>query len=65
MRICGEDPSNPEYSMCGFAFDAPYTEDDCELFELSDGRKAITCCDCKERIQAIYRTFTKSGRLRR
>lgn len=34
MKICAQNPANPEYSLCGMAEDAPETEDDEEEFGL-------------------------------
>jgi len=61
MKICAQNPANPEYSLCGMAEDAPETEDDEEEFEFSRFGIRVTCADCLNVIRNIHETYTQKG----
>lgn len=49
MKICAESPSNPEYSLCGNAFDAsedPMCED-MEPFRFAKVGDVVSCKECR------------------
>lgn len=65
MKICAQKPNQPEYSLCGDAYDAPETEDDVEDFSIATPGQRVTCEDCKSAIQEIYTNYTIGGYCRK
>lgn len=58
-KICSFHPLQPEFSLCGDAFDAPDTEDDVEPFELASNGETVTCENCREAIKAIRDSYPR------
>lgn len=59
MKFCAQAPSQPEYSLCGDAFDAPDTEDDVEPFEFAKPGQVVTCEKCRLAIHRIREAFPR------
>ena len=64
MKICAQNPSNGEYSICGDAWDAPDTEDDVAPFRFAKPQERITCNICMDSIRFIQAHYTRSGKLK-
>lgn len=65
MKICAHNPAQPEFSLCGIAQDAPYTEEDVEDFKLADEEGVnVTCSECRSILADLFETYTKTGRLK-
>ncbi len=58
-----QNPQNGEFTLCGWSFDAPDTEDDCPFKKLDETRYGyITCPECIAIIEDIKILRTKSIR---
>lgn len=64
-KRCAEDPGQPEYTLCGMAFDSPYTEPDVEEFNLAAPGQHVTCDQCRRSIREIISEYTPTGLRRR
>lgn len=66
MRICVQNPVNPEFSLCGDASDAAQTEDDSEEFRFAfEKLERVSCEKCLSIIEEIYTFYTLTGRLKK
>lgn len=62
MRRCAEHPLQPEFSLCGDAFDIYETEgDDAEPFAFVKRGQTVTCDNCRDAITKLRRNFTSRG----
>lgn len=62
MKLCAQHPLQPEYTLCGDAFDAPDTEDDVEPFTFAVYGEKVTCAKCRLAIAFIYEIYTPKGK---
>jgi hypothetical protein len=53
VRRCAESPVQPEFSLCGDAFDAFESGDASESYELAKPGQSITCSMCCTAIREI------------
>lgn len=64
MKLCASNPIMGEYTLCGFAFDAPQTENDVADFEFAVKGQTITCESCRFVIEQIYKSYTINGKVK-
>lgn len=64
MKICAQHPLQPEFTLCGDAFDAPETEDDVEPFKFAVPGDKVTCEHCRRAIAFIHEIYTSGGKAR-
>lgn len=68
MKRCGENPAQPEFSLCGDAFDLSPTDtgdDEFVPFRFANPGEWITCERCREVVKLIKNNFTYQGKVKR
>ena len=64
MRVCAENPTQGEYSLCGDAFDIADDDDEAEPFRMAKIRDRVNCEQCLRVIRTIKVGYTNAGRRR-
>ena len=64
MKRCAQSPAQPEFSLCGDAWDAPDTEDDVEPFRFAERGETVTCEKCRGIIDKIRESYPRGYKLR-
>lgn len=67
-KLCAQNPVQPEFTLCGDAFDIISTEapdEDIEPFDFAVGRgDKVTCEHCLRAIAFIYEIYTPKGKVK-
>lgn len=58
-KLCATNPIQPEFSLCGDAYDAPETEDDVEPFDFAYEGQTVTCVNCRHVIDTLREQFPR------
>lgn len=65
MKVCAHNPAQPEYSLCGDAFDLEADLGEGEPYVLAtDTQMPVTCSACKRVLADLFSTYTPTGRLK-
>ncbi|UUV44556.1 hypothetical protein RCMOTHERGOOSE_46 [Rhodobacter phage RcMotherGoose] len=67
MKICAQNPIQPEFTLCGDAFDIADTEapdDDIEPFTFAVPGQKVTCEQCLRAIAFIHEIYTPKGKVK-
>lgn len=68
MKICAQDPMNPEVTLCGYvdeAYEDPVCDNVTEPFRHSRPGEYVNCGECLNAITAIQLTYTPLGKHRK
>lgn len=65
MRLCAETAAQPEFSLCGDAFDAADDlQDEALRYRIAAPGERITCPVCLRMLADIFSRYTRTGKVK-